>query len=766
MSGLNKKPEQISRQLDVTPDPQVLELFAALEIPAAGCLAELIDNSVDGFRLGGTEGGLIDIQIEHSKLTFSDNGPGMTLDELERSLKAGSSSKRKVGELGLFGIGFNLATMKLGVQTTVFTKTEDDKLWNKVVINVRDMIKENSFKIDSSLEDIDLGFESGTYIELKLRKEFAGALGRQKSIRDLRASIGRRYTFILRTKVFGLEGDVAHDKRDFVIRLNTEKIKPFMPCIWNADRKMANGEAAVQLIDKRLVETQVCQDCRTEMPIEVSSCESCGGQDLIEQPRRIWGWLGVQRCLETEEYGVDLIRNGRTIEEGCKDFFKFKDPDTGSVENEYPIEQTNRGRIVGEIHCDHVPVEFTKQSFERTQSFNKVQETLRGTTWLRPQYAVAHCGERNESPMAVMFSGVRRIDPGTKYLTPGNGKKAILVEAKNWVKKFHAGDPDYETDQKWWDACVSHEKPPQKPPIPATVPPSGPSPLAGPNPTLPTSSPHTTPANKKEKTIKELADQWKAGARKRPDLSKPIYLKVIEHKFEMEVYETVSKIIPPGDTTERAAFLLPTSGANFEIYVNRHHPLIDKWGRQTTDIALGEASNHLYRQGKRATYSVVFAELIENFPDEEDSEITIRARCEELKKSIRTILPKQIEGDSTAIWSEISETERIKITQTASDHSKMDINKLSEAGAFGQFVTWRALTEIIAYRAELVFGGRVFTQALGGNIPTLARERVISNTISAISDLIIFEVSGEGISKLERQKAAIAIEFLYDRLSH
>ena len=75
-----------------------------------------------------------------------------------------------------------------------------------------------------------------------------------------------------------------------------------------------------------------------------------------------------------------------------------------------------------------------------------------------PQKAKAAGYGENTSPLARLVKGYRRNDPGLRNLIPGDGTRAIHEETRAWARKFWQGDPDYQTDQRWWDAVVSHEQ--------------------------------------------------------------------------------------------------------------------------------------------------------------------------------------------------------------------------------------------------------------------------------------------------------------------
>ena len=97
---------------------------------------------------------------------------------------------------------------------------------------------------------------------------------------------------------------------------------------------------------------------------------------------------------------------------------------------EYPIEVPYEGRIVGEIHIDHVRVNYQKNAFEYdTVEWKHVVRTLRGDGPLRPNIARAAGYATNESPIGRLFTGYRRLDPGLKYLVPGDGDHAIHEKA-------------------------------------------------------------------------------------------------------------------------------------------------------------------------------------------------------------------------------------------------------------------------------------------------------------------------------------------------
>lgn len=81
------------------------------------------------------------------------------------------------------------------------------------------------------------------------------------------------------------------------------------------------------------------------------------------------------------------------------------------------------GRLIGEIHLDHVPVNYQKNAFEFfDRGWLAAVEYLRGSGPLLPQKAKSVGYSPNDSPLGRLFKGYRRNDAGLRYLVPGDGR--------------------------------------------------------------------------------------------------------------------------------------------------------------------------------------------------------------------------------------------------------------------------------------------------------------------------------------------------------
>lgn len=142
------------KNFDLTPDPNVLIALTQTPLRQMDALCELIDNAIDSFSAAQKQGVLIEnpsVQISIPKdsevkkglgcVRVIDNGPGLTFEAAEMALRAGYSSNNQYDNLGLFGMGFNISTGKIGSITTLTTARTDSEFALKVTIDLIEMNK-------------------------------------------------------------------------------------------------------------------------------------------------------------------------------------------------------------------------------------------------------------------------------------------------------------------------------------------------------------------------------------------------------------------------------------------------------------------------------------------------------------------------------------------------------------------------------------------------------------------------------------------------
>jgi len=438
-------------------------MLGEINLPQWRCLAELIDNSIDGFLSEGranarTRDAHIEVALpkqndRRSRISVTDNGPGMTAEDLEHAVRAGWSGRDAISSLGLFGMGFNIATARLGTVTTVWTSQAGNAEEYGLRIDFGDLRKQGHFRtprLSRPKSDPDM---SGTTVTIeKLKPEQRAWFSKSVNRGTVRKRLATTYAAMLR------DGGVPIR---FGLQLNTRRVLAAGHCVWNEDRFVdtpRHGQVyAVQKIDRSLPDRPFCNTCWQWLSAADAVCPACGGADnVVQRERRVHGWIGLQRYLSATEYGLDFIRNGRKIEIGNRDLFTWHDADNGTTELEYPIDDPRqRGRFVGEIHLDHARVTYMKDRFDRTDpAWADMVGIVRGQGPLQPQKAANLGFTSNESPLFRLYQAFRRSSPH-KARVAGGWRNVLVVKdndrAEEMASRFRAGKPEYQDDQKWWE---------------------------------------------------------------------------------------------------------------------------------------------------------------------------------------------------------------------------------------------------------------------------------------------------------------------------
>ena len=150
---------------DLQPDPRILPMLGEINLEQWRCLAELVDNSVDGFLSAKRQDNAVAEPEVHiavptsaspsAKISVRDNGPGMSPETLETAMRAGWSGNTPVDSLGMFGMGFNIATARIGTVTTVWTTRRDDGEWHGLKIDFNALQQQTTFSYSASHEGKD-----------------------------------------------------------------------------------------------------------------------------------------------------------------------------------------------------------------------------------------------------------------------------------------------------------------------------------------------------------------------------------------------------------------------------------------------------------------------------------------------------------------------------------------------------------------------------------------------------------------------------------
>ena len=112
---------------DITPTPRILKVLGDIEFEPWQCVAEVGRQRVrrvphikrSGCNVERAVRGRSPLPAQtasrgEAAVIVRDNGRGMTLDQVTDSVRAGWTTNDPLSKLGLFGMGFNVATARLG----------------------------------------------------------------------------------------------------------------------------------------------------------------------------------------------------------------------------------------------------------------------------------------------------------------------------------------------------------------------------------------------------------------------------------------------------------------------------------------------------------------------------------------------------------------------------------------------------------------------------------------------------------------------------
>lgn len=465
--------------LPIEPSPRILQMLGHVNFDGWQCIAELVDNGIDAF-LRDQESDLthqhriVDVALPNAAalndgtatVVVSDNAAGMTLAEMQDAVRAGYSGNDPVGRLGLFGMGFNVSTARLGRVTEIMSHRDGDIEWVGLRIDVDEMVRNRTWNAPVIREALSTADgPSGTRVRIS-------RIPREGVVRGMIWGAGKPALLRRLSRLY----HVAMERHVIQILVNRSSLIPWRLCLWGEERSVPSQAwgrvPALFDIDETLPTLPYCMNCWEWGVPDQSTCYLCAG-DMTARERRIKGVLGIQRSFsiawgegELSHYGVDLIRNGRVIEAFDKDLFDWADPsDPARRELDYPVDGTFLGgRIVGELEIDFVPLRsYHKDSFEKSDpAWIDVRNRLRGEAPLRPDIARRYGYERPDTVLARLFDGYRKTSPaGERYLITGHppGRKKnprdpmhTAPELEEWIEGFENDDEAYRADTKWWQA--------------------------------------------------------------------------------------------------------------------------------------------------------------------------------------------------------------------------------------------------------------------------------------------------------------------------
>lgn len=392
------------------------------------------------------------VATDDRAIEVTDNACGMSIEQLQNAVRAGYSSNDPVGNLGLFGMGFNISTARLGEVTTIMTTRRGDSDWVGIKIDFQKLIDTRRFDAPIIHMAKSNPAEHGTKITIsRLRHGILTELPNKEN--EIRQRLEAIYASLL-------------NNQEIAIYVKGRQLRPRNHCVWSESRYVRYSDqnvSARMMIDRNLGDAlfDLSRNCYlTADEAEQYYVDQQEGRDLpahiIERGKRLTGWLGIQRYADPNDFGIDFIRNGRKILISDKSLFQYENPITGQKELQYPLELGTSvgGRIVGELHVDYLLPTYQKNDFDRSDnSWAQTVEAICGVGPFLPKSRKAlGFSEQNPSPLCVLVNAFRRVDKGTKCLFAPNDV------AKRYAAEFRKGIRDYLDDILWWKAAQEEDQ--------------------------------------------------------------------------------------------------------------------------------------------------------------------------------------------------------------------------------------------------------------------------------------------------------------------
>jgi len=754
-------------EFDLQPDPRILPMLGEINLPQWRCVAELVDNSIDSFMSATRAGSPTDrpevyVSLpthddERAKLTIRDNGPGMDAGTLERAVRAGWTGNDPIGSLGLFGMGFNIATARLGAVTRVWTTKAGESEWRGLEIDFDRLVRQRHFRTPRLTRSKLDPHEHGTEVSIERlkpdqRQWLAKASNRTAIVKDLT----RAYSAMLRPSGASIS---------FSLQVNGNLVPRRDPCIWDDDRAVnlpRHGTVgAVQAIDVHLADRLFCTTCWQWLAVAETACPSCGLTDhVVKRERRIHGWLGVQRFLSSTQFGIDFIRNGRKIEMENKDLFYWV-PDSGPAEPEYPIDDPrNRGRLTGEIHIDHCRVTYTKDRFERSDpAWDEMVRVVRGDGPLRPDKASELGFPPNTSPLYLLFQAFRRSSPKTKVA--GCYAKLLLVpendRAEEMAKQFYDGAPDYQDDSKWWELVEEADR----------------QLLYGPSAGKPTSpvppeqesgtgaiEPEQPPPAQSRISIPSLSREY------RDDLS--------ALRWDVVAFEAAERD-PDLGTAPWSLKRVPSG--TYEYLVNVRHPTFRSVTLTPLDALLAQLAwaGMDFMRGTRhptTTFADMLVSLRERYAQTNELDaVDLAGEADLALSGLANSLENRLSpDDARSLFEELPTSEKDAILHKMATRSVKDPQRVISDGRFLAFAPGKQLLRFFQSHPEVFFDGLYWDDAYadlnyGTEAATAeARSQIVGHYSALLSDAIwLAEQEPADLAEASRERllrAAMALELL------
>lgn len=779
-----------AQTIDITPTPRVLSILGDIPFSTWQCIAELMDNSLDAFASARRRGIVIEepqVSVSWSRenilprdreIVIRDNGMGMDLPTLQNAARAGFSNNDPIHNLGLFGMGFNIATAKLGDETLFLSATKEATEWVGIKINFDELQRSGSFLAPVITEPKQSPDESGTMIVVRRLKE------------GIISELNTRHATLLRKRLEKVYTPIL-SLREVSISIQGKELGPQPLCVWGESRFVVRRNrkiTAVQKIDVDLGQMHFDESRnRYITEDEYEALEPSKKREVISRPRRLTGWIGIQRFCDPSDFGIDFIRNGRKILVGDKSLFQFENPETGMPTIEYPIElgTTTGGRIVGELNVDYLIPTYQKNGFNTTDSsWALTRDAIRGAGPLLPKNReILGCSGNNESPLGLLVNGYRRLDKGTKNLSIDNSL------AKEYYREFQKGTPGFQTDEKWYRAAQECDRADGAPTIPVNVgidpsddldaygpvtPSNGNSSISEIPTAVMTATPQSGEITPETNPVVDTSSRndLLAHSSKVESLSQKYSVDPRQGAFNVTAYEVTGMHIKDNGVNRPCRLI--QDGVDIDFFFDPTHSLLAEYPITAKQVLLMELSERFAaRDGGLSPINVYFM-LVDKFMSEERINVEVlRSRATSILQTVKDAMPEILRNnvpDAKAVLHCEPMEEEIclnKLLASASHLVPHYNNADAEGSGVFAFIPDTAIARFVAKFPAMFLDGHVFEQpyesvvvADNSSMTERLRRSSVAFVTAYLNDAAALLSGGASLSKHELIRYSKSLDLL------
>jgi hypothetical protein len=430
---------------------------------------------------------------------------------------------------------------------------------------------------------------------------------------------------------------------------------------------------------------------------------------------------------------------------------------------------------VGEIHLDHVPVTYTKDSFDTSdRGWHSTVRILRGEGPLLPTKARTLGYPENNSPLAKLHRGYRRNDPGASYLTPGNGKTRF--DNPDWIKAFNKGTRGFQSDQKWWEAVVEHDAL-----VAEAKRRSEESAEAGreiaEDPTKEfLTEPEPQDAGQPEEAPREPLSESALGERLKRKSTKMAELNgdfsaagVPGRAVHLEVFEVHGERVTTPDGRRAPVWFMGVKGG-FDAFVDVDHPHFATFADEPTDLVLMELAQHMIvrsQGGIPPTISSVFHELKDRYLSSHaiDPNKLIPEATQLMRDIQERMIPCVRDNPSRPWENALVEYERhMAANRIVETLRTPNADSAVYSGQYLGFVPPSVVSRIVEEWPEAFFDGHLFNFPYADVKEAGARRQVVASITSYLNDVAWLTSVPPAQSRAQLVRARLSLLLLPDEL--